>query len=154
MTPDMTPDIATTPTDAEIEAAKVGMDKICVDMIESMQHRGVHNSHIAKAIERLNPLRVQEAFIESVEHDLFRTQHDIGASTNALLVWNRVRAAAGMDRLTMDDLVRRYVALSYADAQRAEERGDFESADRSRGIARKIMAENPKVYPVAETATA
>ena len=146
-------DYTDTPTDEQIKAASAGLDDISVIMIESMQIRGVHNKFIAEAIERLNPLRVQEAFIESIERAHFRTHGDTGANTNALLIWNQVRKAASMGSLTKDDLVRRAVDMAYADAARAEERADFEAADRSRGIARTIMAENPKVYPVAETAT-
>lgn len=104
-------------------------------------------------VERRLTAQVAPQFVAEVERDLFRTKDDTGSNSNALLVWNRVRAAAGMDRLTKDDLVRRTVDLYYDDAARAEARGDYANADRYRGIARTIMAENPKVYPPVETAS-
>jgi hypothetical protein len=128
--------------DAEIETAKNRLDEISKVMIDSMTLRGVHASHIERALARLDPMYVSPAFVESVERSYFRTNSDTGANSNALAIWGRVRDAAGMDRLTMDGLAQRTVDMYYADAQRAEDAGDYENADKYRAIARRVAAEN------------
>lgn len=47
-------------------------------------------------------------FIEDVEKCNFRSGHDTGANSNALMVWNILREWAGMERLTSDDLIQRH----------------------------------------------
>ena len=44
------------------------------------------------------------AFIEKTENSYFRTDGDIGANWNALIVWNQVRKFAGLKELDKDDL--------------------------------------------------
>lgn len=45
-----------------------------------------------------------EEFIQDSEAKWFRTASDVGANTNALFVWNRVRDFAGLPALTNQDL--------------------------------------------------
>ena len=52
-------------------------------------------------------MNLQE-FIEDVEACNFRTGHDTGANPCALSVWNSLRAYAGLERLTQDDLIQRH----------------------------------------------
>jgi hypothetical protein len=47
---------------------------------------------------------VLRQFIADVEARDFRTNHDTGATENALCVWNKVRALAGMEWLKLSDL--------------------------------------------------
>jgi hypothetical protein len=44
------------------------------------------------------------AFIERVEKAHFRTNEDTGANQNAMLIWNLVRAEAGLPPLDLRDL--------------------------------------------------
>lgn len=55
-------------------------------------------------------------FIAEQERRHFRTHHDVGAHRNALFVWNQLRQFAGLEKLTMRDLVRRYAELDELDA--------------------------------------
>lgn len=47
---------------------------------------------------------IDEDFIKKVEAAHFRTRTDTGANTNALLIWNLVRAHVGLSKLEIDDL--------------------------------------------------
>lgn len=48
--------------------------------------------------------QVLKDFIAETERALFRTEHDIGGNVNARIVWNRVRALAGLPALREEDL--------------------------------------------------
>lgn len=43
-------------------------------------------------------------FVEKVEKEFFRTDQDIGANSNTLVVWNQVRKWVGLSELTKDCL--------------------------------------------------
>lgn len=47
---------------------------------------------------------IDEAFISEVERNYFRTDEDIGANTNALLIWNLVRKKFGYVPLMRGEL--------------------------------------------------
>ena len=60
-------------------------------------------------IEVVDPLT---AFMADMEDRNFRTNSDTGANSNALSIWNSVRAYAGYKALTRDDLRMRQVKSS------------------------------------------
>lgn len=66
--------------------------------------------------------------IDRIERSHFRTHQDTGANSNALLIWNIVREAAGLPRLTLRDLAERALKDYQQCAGRALQRGDDEAA--------------------------
>ncbi len=47
---------------------------------------------------------VDKEFIKKVESEHFRTEHDTGATSGTLLIWNIVRKECGLPPLKMEDL--------------------------------------------------
>lgn len=43
-------------------------------------------------------------FVRQIEASYFRTDEDIGANTNALMIWNHVREHVGLPRIGTADL--------------------------------------------------
>lgn len=66
--------------------------------------------------------------IERVERSHFRTHGDTGAHGNALLIWNIVREAAGLQPLTKRDLMERALRDYREHAGLALQRGEPDKA--------------------------
>jgi hypothetical protein len=47
---------------------------------------------------------IDEEFVRKTEDDYFRTNTDVGANSNALFIWNRVRTHLKLPELKLDDL--------------------------------------------------
>lgn len=67
--------------------------------------------------------------ITDVEKRFFRTASDTGANSNALLIHNCYRRAAGLDPLTISDLVLKERDYYLRSAGAALVRGDRKSAE-------------------------
>jgi hypothetical protein len=57
----------------------------------------------------ITPTDELTSYMADIESRMFRTNQDVGANSNALMVWNTLREHAGLPRLTRDNLRQRHV---------------------------------------------
>lgn len=80
-------------------------------------------------------------FVTKVERAHFRTHHDTGAEEGALMIWNMVRAQAGMPPLTQEDLIQRYLDDSVDQSGRCLREGNPARAIEYMTLAEHLAAE-------------
>jgi hypothetical protein len=59
---------------------------------------------VRKMAEIIDTKTVTANFVAKIEENYFRTNEDVGASLNVLLIWNQVRQHLGLEKLEIKDL--------------------------------------------------
>lgn len=49
-------------------------------------------------------INIDKEFVQKVENNYFRTFDDVGATPNAMLIWNQVRKHIGLKPININDL--------------------------------------------------